>query len=337
MFVTYTPQSIPSDLEQWKEWVQSNVPRAFPKKLRTTVSRPRSKVVEIAISDVLDSNRFSELDRDSNGAESRLREVVERQGVEAIGWFQPYHEYDEGHWGIYLHASSLVDNGLVLRNRLMASDCPSPSDAFEIANRLVMEHELFHARVETFALSQEMTGKRPAYRKYSMSVYRQTASTPDHLEEALANYVAREFIRKLVTSWISQRGWNIRHADIVMQYIDEFFDASPAGYRDWRIGAKPETWRLLATQILSAKCAPPSPVPPLDSLLKTLPNEVARLNNVPIWITTEEGIADRLFGTPSRREAARFLESKGYIAGCGGKHPVFHGLDGMKFPLPTGG
>jgi hypothetical protein len=57
----------------------------------------------------------------------------------------------------------------------------------------------------------------------------------------LANYWARDKIRKILDSWKTERKWSDAAVDVVLRFIDERFAASPPGYSNWRLGARPET------------------------------------------------------------------------------------------------
>jgi hypothetical protein len=334
LLVTYRPRRNPSALEEWKSWVRGQVPGSFREPGLAEVARAGHRVVPIGLGDVLDSERFSAIDQDAEGTDERVREAVSNLGTEAFGWYQPYHVYDEEHWGIYLHADRVHDLGLALRERLLNVGCPTPNDAFELSVRLVLEHEMFHALVETFALGQELARHGSVYLTHTESVYKRTAGTAGHLEEALANYRARDKIRKMLDSWKTERNWSDAAVDVVHAFINELFAASPPGYRDWRVGARPEALRRFAAQAVGGELNPVDPLPPLESFLETA-SEIVILRKVPIWITAEEGIVDHLFATPSRREAAKFLQARGYHLRPGGKHPVFVAPSGTIFPLPT--
>ena len=150
--------------------------------------------------------------------------AIAEKGTDALGWYQPYHRYEGTHWGIYLYLPRVLDLGRTLSDRLAEVGCAHPNLGFELATRLVVEHELFHARMETFALEREMDTERVLYKAYEESVYQQTVGKRAALEEALANYVAREEIRALMTVWIKEEKCRQEDVDAVLAFIDDFYD-----------------------------------------------------------------------------------------------------------------
>lgn len=339
LLVTYAPRRERPKLQEWIGWVQDHVPGAFYSPLLSRASPPPRlpaiQVVEVALDDLLDAAGLAEIEIDSAGAEDRVRTGFADLGSEALGWYQPYHKYDEGHWGIYLFCSRILDLGRVLCDRLSKVGCPQPIAGFELAMRLILEHELFHARMETFALGLELSGSAAIYKPYNETIYQKTLGTDRALEEAIANYTARETVQSLVTSWIATRNWKQQHVSAVMDFIDESYRLSPPGYRHWYLAADPLTWRRLAAQTITGTLESIEPLVPLDPFLKSPPIGIIELPQIPIWIASEDTLPDRLFGTPPRREVERMLKKRGYQPRSGkGSHTVWVSEDGTHFALP---
>ncbi len=303
-------------LQKWIDWSKATLPKVYRHPLLSKTRPPKTgdspSSIEVSSQSIFNPLRYVEFEYDSTRAERRINRAVRILGTEAFGWYQPFHLYDEDNWGIYLRDRPLLDLAYALRERLDSSGSPRPNDAFELAARLVVEHELFHARLEFFALNQELTVGSAIYRPYDSNVYRKTVwSKSGALEEALANYVARECIKALVNSWRTPRSWNESGVIEAMSYIDEIFDASPPGYRDWRIGSDPLTWRKLASQVRFGRQKLEGHPAPMEAILKTLPGELLKLDQLHVRITTETSLCDRLLGTPSLKDVIRYLKRQG--------------------------
>lgn len=338
--VSYTPRPKRPMLQRWISWTQCEVPNAFDEPLRSTFSQPLMpagiRMVAMSLDDVIAATGLNDIEPEPD-AENRVLKDFAQSGTEALGWYQPYHRFDEGHWGIYLHSGRIQDLGHALRERLRAAHGREAADSFSIATRLILEHEFFHARLETFALGQEVSLGRPVFRPYSDHVYKTTIGTRQACEEAIANYFARQAIAELLFSWRSTQGWSQGAIDTVIEFVDEIYELSPPGYRHWYLAAEPEIWRRLAGQVIGGEVELQREDCPLEPLLHSVPSEVIELGDVPIWMTNENGLADRLFATPTRREVERILKKRGYSPRPGkGSHMVWQSIEGQHFALPAG-
>ena len=339
LLVSYMPSPPVPILQEWMTWVRDHVPAAFASPLLSCATTPGTAppgIVSVAIDDLFDTARLAEIQFDATDAEARLRNGFAEAGAEALGWYQPYHRYDEEHWGIYLHGPRVVDLGRALCDRLSAAGCPTPNDGFELAVRLVLEHELFHARMETFALGLELSGTAPIYLPYSERVYERTIRTDDALEEAIANFVAHERVDGFCAAWIKTRHWEQEHCRTVMEFIDELYNLSPPGYRNWSSAASPLVWRRLACQAAKGAVEVEGSLPPLEPILKSVSATVVELPQVAIFLAADAALADRFFSTPTRREVERLLKHRGYVPRPGkGSHVVWKSEDGGHFTLPS--
>lgn len=120
-----------------------------------------------------------------------LKKALERFGAEALGYFLPWHCSPQGKkdpWGVHLNIGPIVAYGKVLADELPKAgiSLPSKTEYAQLSMELVLRHELFHFRVERFAITQEVIQRRPVFRPYARNVYRKMARTPLWLEEALA-------------------------------------------------------------------------------------------------------------------------------------------------------
>ena len=181
------------------------------------------------------------------GDGEEVQKGIARLGTEFLGWFQPYHSYGDGTWGIVIHDRNILRLAEELHRQLRKLD---PGIDFYQALQpimwLVLEHELFHARVETTAVLSELSSHKPLFRKYYKHVYVKALSASGPLEEALANYVALGCVEKKVNVLYENR-----IAGAIFEFIRQLFETSPPGYRDYAEGADYLTWRKLATQLFT--------------------------------------------------------------------------------------
>jgi len=226
-FVSYFSQETSSILDEWRDWVSSYVPRAFENPLRSGCSKPNTSSTLVSLDDALQYNQFVEFQWDAMNAEDRVQARIAEEGIDASGWYQPYHIYDADSWGIYLHSTRLLDLGHALSQQLSAISCPAPNLAFEVVTRLILAHEFFHAQVETFSLGQEISRQDILYTHYSKSVYQPMFGTSENFEEALANFVAMESIASLVKLFMKTQGWTDQCVLTTLNYVEKLWDASP--------------------------------------------------------------------------------------------------------------
>ncbi|NLY03073.1 MAG: hypothetical protein GXY83_44040, partial [Rhodopirellula sp.] len=181
LLVTYFPRPQVSPTEQLIEWTRAYIPEAFRFPLSTKPCPPDSYETGIPVpTDLPGVMAAGDLGIDNESteeAERRIRESFQEHGAEALGWYQSCHSWDDERWGIYLHAARINDLGRSLRSRLAAAGCTTPDDAFEIARRLIWEHEFFHAKLDFLALGQEAAARRALALPYSEHVYSTTKGT----------------------------------------------------------------------------------------------------------------------------------------------------------------
>ena len=271
-------------------------------------------------------------------AETRTRQRLSERGTEALGWYQSFHVYGADAWGVYMRDEAIEDLAVWLLHRMQAKGSNGFACALPTTLRLILEHEFFHAQVDVFALTQELVGGRPLYFSYENQVYEPSLAN-GALEEALANWEARKTIEPFLWSLRASRSIDQVGIDETLKFVEEVFDHSPKGYRDWRIGANPLAFRAQAAQIVSGKSRPAPPLPPIEGMLRQTPGVLEFQGSVPIWTTHLSALGGALFATPSLREAQRLLRSRGFRPDSGrgkGGHIMWFAQDGGKgFPLPT--
>lgn len=272
------------------------------------------------------------------------RSLAERQamGFEAIAWYQPFHKFTEETWGIYIDAQRLDEFALALLDDFRAHRIyASPAVAAQLAFGLVYVHELFHARVEASLSWMEINALQPRHLRYNRRVYQALRETPEWLEEALANWASWSwFVSDSIQAFF---GRALKNVDDLEKVVQASLDLSPAGYREWRLGHKPSTWRVFTTQLTTGRPKPPSIALPLESVLNgSLPYDF-RGSDIPLRFIGSGAIADCLrstpaiFNVPARRELEKALIHTGHTlnaAGGKGGHQKWTGPDRRAFILP---
>lgn len=274
-----------------------------------------------------------------------VRREIERQGYEAIAWFQPYHVSTEETWGIYFDARKLDDFACSLfddfRSRSVSG---SHGLAAYLAFGLTYAHELFHARVEAALSWIEINVLQPKHLRYEQHVYNALRETPEWLEEALGNWSAWDWFKSdAVHAATTIRTTNQQGLECV---VESSLDLSPQGYREWRLGEEPATWSIFATQLSTGnpKLTSLGIGLPIKSILTgPLPYDF-QPSDIPLRLVGEGLIASLLqshpatFNVPSRRELEKALKFLGHdLDASGGKggHQKWTGPDQRAFILPT--
>lgn len=276
------------------------------------------------------------------GAKERAETAVAKHGSEALGWYQPFHDFDPTCWGICLDGRNLLDLAMAMWTELNGR-VRNPNFSLPFVVQLVLQHELFHARCEAIVSGLELQTRRPAYRRYSKSVYQRSTLKTGSIEEALANYSAFYAAGATARQWISQGLIDEDWFAAAEKFVRRLFSISPAGYRDWERGQMPETWRTLAGQLSHGRESAPSGVwAPLEGLFSEHGSGDVFLTSseeVPLFIDADCRLARILFAVPSVREAERMLRANGFefIQGRGkGSHAYWAASDGgAPFTLPS--
>ncbi len=284
-------------------------------------------------------------ERDYRNRVEAVRKDAKGQGFDAIAWFQPYHGWTEETWGIYFDARKLDDLALSLLDDFKSAHVHgSHSLAALLAFGLTYAHELFHARVEAALSWAEINAQQPRHLRYSARVYQALPETPDWLEEALANWSAWNWFNALgVQSLFARMGSNPEGLDRVVKAA---LDLAPPGYKEWRLGQQPGTWRIFANQLSTGKpeVTTAGICLPLESALTgPLPYDF-QPSDIPLRFVGPGVIADRLqshpatFNVPTKREIEKALKHYEHsLDASGGKggHQKWTGPDQRAFTLPT--
>ena len=331
LLVRYQPRGAQARYPELLEKAKELLPKAFRKTLISVPPLPRKSQRPLVSAIDLDlSSDLGELDypelaqtdffdsaRRANRRKTVLRRVAQ-SGTDALACYGSHHEFEPGSWGIVLDdlCVGTVAGELTERLRPIGG---SFLEAMKVVLWLVWEHEFFHARLDAFCTLQEVASMRPGYRRYLRKVYKPNHCSPECLEEALANFVAREAVSERLHSLLGTGAWTMELVNETMAFVDDFFAGSPPGYSDWAKGADPDNWRRLAAEVLSGKPTQGvEALAPVEGLLRDLPGIVLLPEDVPVFITCFTELGRSLFGSPSRKEATRVLRHLGCTLDCSG-------------------
>lgn len=303
-------------------------------------------VFEIDVTDLKDALDDIQLDQsDYRNRVDGVRNGLGGQGFEAIAWFQPYHVWTEGTWGIYFDARAIDNLALSFIDECKSQKIRiSHNLAAKLAFGLTCEHELFHAKVEAALSWQELNALEPRHLRYSKNVYQALRETPEWLEEALANWSAWNWFNgSSMQAEVTQSGID---AQVLSRVVETYLDLSPPGYREWRLGKQNATWRIFTNQLITG--SPKSPARgfglPTESMLAGPTPYDFMPSDIPMRFVGSGDIANRLqshpatFHVPPRRELEKALKHfKHSLNAAGGKggHQKWTGPDQRAFILPT--
>lgn len=140
---------------------------------------------------------------------------------DAFAFYLPFHYFYPKWWGIYLLADGVRQLGEILYQcaggKLAEADCRTSARIF------LFGHEQFHHSVESFATRLEITHRLPIYKEGFEKYYQRTRSTPEWLEEALANASAYRRVTKAYSKEPAKRR-------IVEAALQRYIENSPPGY-----------------------------------------------------------------------------------------------------------
>jgi hypothetical protein len=333
---------------------------AVQRGLRKAMANPRSVDSAAPLNDHLEPRRiignwediytagdaFKDIQVNDMDYEERLSSVkddLEKNGFEAIAWYQPFHIWDEGSWGFYFDAKKLDELALVLldefRNQRVAY--LDYGVCCQLAMGLVFTHEFFHARVESCLSWMELNVSSARFLRYKRNVYDRLKGTDDWVEEALANWVSWDWSQRFARENLSL---NEKQAKAFNKVIEDILDLGPAGYNNWRIGESKGTWRLIASQMAKGKHElSVRNMPPLEGILTDQQPYDLRASDIPSFFIGEGVILNRLeslpnvINIPSRKElmgALKLFEYTRKKSEGKGSHEKWVGPDNRAFPLP---
>jgi hypothetical protein len=184
--------------------------------------------------------------------------IPQEQIIDVLAWYQPIHYHGRG-WGIYIYESAIVDIAKSIisylpRDRRYQSD--AKAGALWSAFSTLFLHEVFHHKVESFAIMLEVIGRKSHYVPYMESVYRPLRDTDDLIEEGLAcAQMKTRLDEPTYRRDVPDDVW-----DAAQRMLEDWIPRLPPGYRtgidfldDWRFERAQDH---LSTQIQEA-----SPVP----------------------------------------------------------------------------
>ncbi|MHB1430537.1 MAG: type II toxin-antitoxin system HicA family toxin [Streptosporangiaceae bacterium] len=146
-------------------------------------------------------------------------------------WYQPIH-YFGGHWGIFIRESAVRSLTVTILNGIDANrryDLDVMQGALRQALAVYFLHEMFHHKVESFAIRLEIVERVPRYLPYRKAVYEPLrAQLSDRLlEEALAT--AESYLR--LNEPVYRRSVPSDVLDRTRSYLASWIPSMPPGYR----------------------------------------------------------------------------------------------------------
>lgn len=201
------------------------------------------------------------------------------RGTDTLGMYLSFH-LNKDYWGIYLCRNAIHACAKRLCARLASQGCKdSHLSASRLIEVLVVEHEYVHHFVDSLLVRQEKETNVPLYLPYKERV-RPFRETPEWLEEALANYVAREKVLEECGAWEEAKPWTHENTETVKRFIDEMYEKSPSGYRDWRLFEEERMYRRFVEQLLGNNAIVDASR--LEAMLKNEPLGLRNRQLVPI-------------------------------------------------------
>jgi hypothetical protein len=197
---------------------------------------------------------------------------VAGQVPDVLAYYRPFHFYREGHWGIYLKASGILDVAAHLKGTPVTRGTDA---AIVAAHMLLFEHELFHCFTELAATRAEVVARLPIYPSY----FRDRFANAN--EEAMANAYAHSKTRKRYPTFIKA--------------AEDWMKSQPEGYRHFEryAGRRLPRGRLVCSQHIIRFAPPPATLRrplPSDFLFGNFGKAVSA--NVPSYLVVDAAIAD---------------------------------------------
>jgi hypothetical protein len=128
---------------------------------------------------------------------------VETWGADALAFWVPFHFYRE-RWGIYIRQSGVIYLASVLKGDRLK---PGDEKYLDLAETLLLEHELCHATVEIACTRAELVARTSLYQQYFAD------STASAHEEAISNAEAilrtlelNDQVRARAEAWMRHQG-----------------------------------------------------------------------------------------------------------------------------------
>lgn len=169
-----------------------------------------------------------------NAEGEAIRQQVKSGGMEALGWYVPFHNAsqmvyrilrsggDEAGWGVYVPVSGMA---VLAMDAFGAMPVPLATK-FQMAFHAILNHELFHFATEYAVAQAELAQREPWYLP-ARWIFQKGVPPYSTTEEMLANaYMLRAF--RTMKPTLRARG--------KQEALKRFSQGQPPGYRDgWRV------------------------------------------------------------------------------------------------------
>ena len=149
--------------------------------------------------------------------------------IDVLAWYQPIHYHGYG-WGIYIYESAIVDIAKSIISYLphyRRYQLDAQVGALWSALRTLFLHEVFHHKVESFAIMLEVIGRKSHYVPYTELVYQPLRGTDDLIEEGLAcAQMKTRLVEKTYRKDVPDDVW-----DATQRMLEDWIRRGPPGYR----------------------------------------------------------------------------------------------------------
>jgi len=176
----------------------------------------------------LPGDEWREVLDDLESEQVREKHTPEEPIIDVLAWYQPIHYYGR-EWGIYIYESAIVDTAKSIISylpyyRRYQSD--AKVGALRSALQTLFLHEVFHHKVEGFAIMLEVIGRKSHYAPYKESVYQPLLGTDDVIEEGLACAEMKTRLREATRKDVPD---DVR--DAAQRMLEDWIPRLPPGYR----------------------------------------------------------------------------------------------------------
>ena len=188
---------------------------------------------DIPLSDAYKKRFIRFAEESANAEKAKIQGKLYGYGTDGFGTYLPLHLlWPElvNYWGIYISETGVLQLAARMYNLPNLKWEENIQTLIQIAYQAILRHELFHFKIEQWALIFELATGKPYYLSYLAYVYLPTIydDNDNNLEEALAN------ISILLSTKIKNLAKKIEgKIDIALQQV--FLDGQGPNYRNYRL------------------------------------------------------------------------------------------------------
>lgn len=265
-------------------------------------------------------------------------------GIDVLAWYNSFSN-DPNTAGIYITERGIALYASRILKMLTQRPDGAPADACRVsiagAIALLMSHEMYHHRVESYCLSLSSILKRAVYRPYVTTIY-EPKVTPvlqdDCLEEAVSSAFEYLHVSDAIYDQLDLSSEDI--AD-VRKSILTGYDKRPPSYKNGKLYTTPSKFKR-ANLSLSVSCASSrEPEPPIENIpvpvIKKGFAERILLENWTYVPDISDGLGVMAFCIPTK-QLKTYLRSQGFEMQSGrgkGSHEIWQSAGKPFITLPN--